>query len=227
MTKLTLPLPPADALLLLNGQRGSSNPSKANQIDDPMNDPRLADVSPYRSIVVADGAWNNVGNSPLANHVTAVLGDGDSLKNPPPHFHRIADQDTTDFEKALQYLIKQHHTHVDVLWASGGEMDHFLGNLSVAARYHAAIKCRFFDNYQCYFYADSDISIQRGSGKTLSIYPFPQAVISSTGLQYAMQRYTMTPTTQQSLRNRMISDNVGLNIDGSVFIFIERKAHSS
>lgn len=45
------------------------------------------------------------------------------------------DQNKTDFEKSLEILSERGFDQVDVFGGSGKEMDHFLGNLSVAYRF--------------------------------------------------------------------------------------------
>lgn len=209
-TKLVFPLKKASALLFLNG------------VKTPLTDSHLTQIASYSSVIAVDGAWNNLSNTTLSEWVTLVIGDGDSLQEVTNKYWLRHDQNKTDFEKALQCLIENGETSVDVFWGSGGEMDHFLGNLSVAAKYAEKITCRFFDEHQVYAYIDKDCLIKGAKGCKISVYPFPKALLSSQGLAYEMERLLMHPTQSQSLRNQIVSDYAELFIHGSAFIFIER-----
>lgn len=208
MLQLHLPLPTGDSLLFLNGTPTAS----------PLN--VLTQHANYQHIIACDGAWNALATQTFAANIHAVLGDGDSLQHQPPHFMALPDQNATDFEKTLLWLIQQGSPSVDVYWASGGEMDHFLGNLSVAAKYHQQIICRFYDAKQCYFYLNESCQIQTAANRQISLYPFPAATVSSQGLRYEMTDYKLTVTERQSLRNRILSQRLTLQIDGGVFLFL-------
>lgn len=212
MQSLNFPLKQSCSLLFLNGQLNTLPPDL------------LKNINNYQSVMACDGAWNHLQSSKIANYVEAVVGDGDSLQSPsPPHFIELADQNATDFEKALIRLISLGRKSVDVYWASGGEMDHFLGNLSVAAKYHRQITVYFYDAQQCYFYLESDCQIGQADSHRLTIYPFPEAVVSSQGLHYEMNDYRLAVAEQQSLRNCIISERLTLHIEGAVFLFLSLK----
>lgn len=202
------PLKKSECLLFLNGH---PMPSVADL---------LGHIDAYHCIVAGDGAWNNLQHHDIS--VDRVMGDGDSIRQRPRQFVELASQDATDFEKIVLELIHQGIRSADIYWASGGEMDHFLGNLSVAAKYHQQITLFFYDAQQCYFYLTEDCCIQSASARLLTIYPFPNAIVSSQGLRYEMHHYEMHVATQQSLRNQIISERLTLAIEGAVFLFISR-----
>lgn len=213
INRFEFPLKPSAALLFLNGQRTT------------LADKHLADISVFSPIVAADGAWNNLCDSTVATAVDVVLGDGDSLRHPvESHVKHVVSDDpnSTDFEKVVRYLLANHVVSADVFWGSGGEMDHFLGNLSVAARYHSRLQCRFFDDNQVYAYVNDNVVIRGAKGATISVYPFPAAVVSSRGLAYEMSDFSMQQHTRQSLRNQAISDTVTLAVKGEVVVFVTR-----
>lgn len=192
--------------------------------------PPAWDFAAYKHIMVADGAWDNLRDIFLhatlyfadaaSTNKLQVVGDGDSIVNKPPFFNCISEQDSTDFEKIVRLLVADGSTSADVFWASGGEMDHFLGNLSVAAKYNSSIHLRFFDDRQCYFLATQDHTIKAATGQGISLYPFPEAYISSKGLRYEMSNYHMQQSTHQSLRNSIDADSVKLTINGQLLVFI-------
>lgn len=210
MVDFHFPLQAAEALLFLNGKR------------TPLSDEHLHNVAAYSTVVAVDGAWNDLCDSPLAAAIDVVVGDGDSLHTPPSNWLQAVDPNFTDFEKTLRYLLTQNVKTVDIFWGSGGEMDHFLGNLSVAAKYDERIQCRFFDERQVYAYVCERAIIGNAQKATVSIYPFPKALVSSQGLAYEMHDFMMKPYGQQSLRNQIIRENVEISLHGNAFIFIQR-----
>lgn len=212
MKNYDFPLETAQNLIVLNGERSD------------MSVP-FQHIHHETHLIIADGAWNDV-SSILPTNVgeenIVVMGDGDSIHQRPPAFIETADQDFTDFEKIIRCCIKKNMTSADVYWASGGEMDHFLGNLSVAAKYHNDIELRFFDATHCYVYAEHDTLITGAVGKKMSIYPFPRCHASSRGLAYELSDAHLTQQQQQSLRNVITSDAAEVTIVGGAFLFIEQ-----
>ncbi len=185
----------------------------------------------YEQILIVDGAWNRFVRSVEKSEIERyrdkiiVLGDGDSIISRPSHFIETPDQNYTDFEKALQYANAHTMKEFDVFWADGGDADHFLANLSVAAKYSATIQLYFYNSSQYYFFVSSNrysqVQINKLKNNIISIYPFHRVIISSQGLQYPLQKMTMTQNTQQSLRNQAIDDNVLLELhEGDCWVFV-------
>ncbi len=139
----------------------------------------------------------------------------------------MPDQNATDFEKALRYARSRGAVDMDVFWASGGEMDHFLGNLSVASHYATDMQLHFFDEQQCYFFlhnakqTTNTLCLLTGVlGRTISLYPFPEACVSSQGLKYPLNALRLTLHQQQSLRNQACSNEVVLRYRGALWVFV-------
>lgn len=212
MKQMVFPLQPSSGLLFLNGQR-------TTLLDKHL----LHSLNQYDAVVAVDGAWNDLQDSIVTQRITAVIGDGDSTIEMPPRFILINDQDTTDFEKALMWLVDNGLTSLDVFWGSGGEMDHFLGNLSVAVNYHQYIDVQFFDDFASYFLMTEDVCLSNVKDKTITVYPFPDVHISSKGLVYELSQHHLQVVGHQSLRNQADKDEVELLLyAGSAFVFVSR-----
>ncbi len=223
MQTITFPLTASAIAIILNGQREAIAHLCSHWQD-------------YQLIIICDGAWATLeqeflsliqsqefqsqefqsqelnlskkGNSPQL----IVLGDGDSLVNKPPHFIQYDDQYSTDFEKALRHALGLYkcgsaNLAIDIYWANGGELDHTMGNMAMACKYHQQITCHFFTDSQYYRYFNPDVgivNIKGAMGKKLSLFPFPQCIVKrSAGIRYPMTDYQMTQHTQQSLRNEI------------------------
>ncbi len=83
-----------------------------------------------------------------------VIGDFDSLTGrlltgrDGPRFLLVDDQDTTDSEKALHYVIENGVTEVILLGAIGWRLDHTLFNCSLVERYADRLRL-CISGYQC------------------------------------------------------------------------------
>ncbi len=182
----------------------------------------------YQRIIVCDGAWEDIKNNFPINETIIILGDGDSISQLPKNFIYLAQQDTTDFEKALQWLIQNqpHTANIDIYWANGGDIDHTLGNLAISAKYAEQFTLHFYTDNQYYRYIQNNLQIFGAKDMTISFFPFPTALIQQTqGLQYPMRDYEIQVNTQQSLRNYITSNQVSIQAKGSYFVFLTKNGN--
>lgn len=129
------------ALIIANGAACS---------EDLLN--QLLEWSPY--IVVLDGAMHRVVQ--LGIKVDVLLGDFDrnthrfeeisTLQHPIEIVH-TPDQNKTDLEKAIDFLIKKGHRAVNVVWATGRRADHTFTSIANIIRYYNRITVTFLDDY--------------------------------------------------------------------------------
>lgn len=112
----------------------------------------LLEWSPY--VVVLDGAIHRV--LPLQIKVDVLLGDFDRNEIPLDEVKRqqdsieivyAPDQNKTDLEKAIDFLIVKGHKAVNIIWATGKRADHTLGNITGIVRYKNQITITMLDDY--------------------------------------------------------------------------------
>ena len=185
----------------------------------------LPDLTNYELVCATDGAYEYFKNNKIK--VDLVSGDFDSITAIPIETETIhtPNQDLTDFDKMLQILIDKSFTRVDVFGASGGEQDHFLGNLHTAIVFKNKIEITFFDNHQYYFLAKKLESVQVKKGSKVSIVPFPEAKnITTKGLQYSLTNEPLVFGKKIGTRNMAITDKIKIEFSsGELFIFIEKQ----
>lgn len=205
------------ALLFLNGEPPKSLPN----------------FTEYDFISCTDGAFLYLKkmNFPVKK-LNFISGDFDTrdnenhwselLENEHLEFIKTPDQNKTDFEKNLEILIQKKITHVDIYGGSGKEMDHFLGNLSTAAKFKDLLKIVFFDEYSQYFFAENCTELNDVKGKTISLYPFPSVKnISTKGLKWTLNNEDLDLMTRIGTRN--IAENCVVTIEyeiGDLVVFI-------
>ncbi len=134
-------------------------------------------------------------------------------------------QDKTDFKKSLEILVERGVKSVDVYGGSGGEMDHFLGNLSVAYSEKENLDIYFFDKFSTYYFIPKNIVLENVNGKMISLYPFPKAEnITTKGLNWALNDETLDITDRIGTRNFATEDKVSIQYgSGDLLVFIGSK----
>jgi len=154
-------------------------------------------------------------------NIEAVIGDMDSVMGQDVKLIKMPDQDYTDFEKALQYLSKAFQK-IDIYGASGKEMDHFLGNLSVAKKYKDKLQLKFMEHGYSYFFIGKDTQLETRKGSTISILPFPKAEsVTTEGLEYELKETALELGKLISVRNKAINNKVRIQYkDGCAILFV-------
>ena len=194
------------AFLLLNGKKPK----------------QLPDLSVYALVCVTDGAYAFLKEKKITPNF--ICGDFDSLKYLPDEVPLIhtPDQEFTDFHKALQILKKKGFTIVDVFGASGGEQDHFLGNLHTALTWKNTLNITFYDDHGVYYLAEKEAKIENCLGKKISLVPFFEATgISTHGLQFPLKNETLEFSKRIGTRNKAIANTVEISFSsGDLFLFI-------
>lgn len=171
-------------------------------------------------IIAADGAANSL----LAQGLTPnlIIGDLDSvhdeiLKEYP--FIRSADQNTSDYQKALRYLAEQNLLPAIVVGVNGGHLDHILNNINI------------FMGSNCLLYAPPIkgfvLKEQRPMSFTLplhskiSLMGVPQARLSSQGLKWELNDTQLSFPGTCSCFNRVQQTKLHLEVhQGAVLVLI-------
>jgi len=205
------------ALLFINGEAPKSIP----------------DLSNYDSIACTDGAFHYLKRLkfPL-DQLDFISGDFDSHKieeeiiqqsqNDNFEIIETPDQNKTDFQKAIEIIFEKGFKNIDVYGGSGGEQDHFLGNLSVAFAFKDKVSLRFFDEYSSYYFIPKDFSISDVKGKMISLMPFPIAKnIETKGLKWPL--YNEDLILGERIGTRNVAENQEVSIqykEGDLLIFV-------
>ncbi|MCG2792405.1 MAG: thiamine diphosphokinase [Weeksellaceae bacterium] len=205
------------ALLFINGE-------------PPKEFPNLSD---YDLIACTDGAFHYLKelNFPLEK-LDFISGDFDSfnleaLREPPHNSFQIIetpDQNKTDFHKALEIIHEKGFENIDVYGGSGGEQDHFLGNLSVAFFFKERLNLRFFDHYSSYYFIPKEFSMSDVKDKMISLMPFPVARnVETKGLKWPLYNEDLILGERTGTRN--VAEQHGVSItytEGDLLIFVAK-----
>lgn len=200
------------ALLFINGE--------LNQI------PRKED---FDIIACTDGALEKLIqlNFPL-HQLDFISGDFDSHCGQHDEiltekFIYTPDQNKTDFHKVLDILQQKNVEEVHIYGASGGEMDHFLGNLTTAHLFKDKMKLTFFDEYSTYYFLPLEFQLEGVRGKIISLYPFPFAEkVITKGLHWSLKEENLSLIQRIGTRNYADDNQIYISFQrGALLIFIE------
>jgi thiamine pyrophosphokinase len=173
--------------------------------------------APY--LVAADGGAGlalRAGRMPAA-----VIGDLDSLapsdraRIPARRLFAIAEQDSTDFDKALRSIAAPLVLGVGFL---GGRSDHLLAALSTLIR-HPVPPCILLGEDEVIFHAPSIVNLDLAAGDVVSLFSLAPVRGRSQGLAWPIDGLELAPGARIGTSNRALGP-VQLRVDGPGLLVI-------
>lgn len=174
---------------------------------------QLLEWSPV--VVVLDGAIKRVNE--LNIKVDVLLGDFDSYEHAlenvqqqmPIEVVHTPDQNKTDLQKGIEYLIEQGHSAVNIVWATGRRADHNLSNITDIVRYSSQIKIVVIDDYSRIFVLPPVFEKWYTQGTPISLMPVGTVEgIVTEGLVYNLQNESLTLGYRTSSSNECAADGM-------------------
>ncbi|KUJ52714.1 thiamine diphosphokinase [Chryseobacterium sp. JAH] len=184
----------------------------------------------YGLIACTDGAFHYLKelDFPLEK-LDFISGDFDSHSGADENVYEdkfiyTPDQEKTDFHKALEIILEKGFKDIDVFGGSGGEQDHFLGNLTVAYSFKENLKIKFHDEFSEYFFIPKKIVLKDVKNKLISLYPFPNVEgVITNGLNWPLTNENLNITTRIGTRNFAVEDDVSIEYQkGDLLLFVGR-----
>ena len=156
-----------------------------------------------KTIVAADGAADVVLRYGLVPD--AVIGDFDSISTaarkaiPAGRQHRIAEQDSTDFEKCLGLIAAPLVIGVGF---SGGRLDHQLAALHGLIRYPEQ-PCVLLGKRDLVFLAPPEVALDPPVKSRFSLFPMMEVGMRSEGLRWPLDGIGFAPGARIGTSNRV------------------------
>ena len=191
----------------------------------PKNLPKTED---YDVIACTDGAFHYLKEKNFyLEKLDFISGDFDSHTGSDENLYHekfifTPDQEFTDFQKALDILKGKDVKKVDVYGGSGGEQDHFLGNLHVAFLFRKELEVTFFDEFSTYFFIPKNFELNNIAGRMISLLPFPKVEnLATSGLNWELKNEELDLTKRVGTRNFAKENTVKISYTkGDLLIFI-------
>lgn len=164
-----------------------------------------------------------------------LIGDMDSCgfdenwkeEKPSLRIIRLSNQDTTDFEKALEWAKLETHTDkLIILGGLGGRSDHFISNLLTVCRYDSAIEVTFDDEKEWVrrVTRETPLRLVGRNNTKISLLPLtPCSKVSTTGLKWNLEERDLSQEQGSSQSNLAVSDLVTVSSSsGNLFVILQK-----
>lgn len=172
---------------------------------------QLLEWNPF--VLVLDGALERV--LQLGIKIDAVLGDFDH-RFPSEEWLGIQedirvvhtpDQEFTDFQKGIEFLIAEGFAAVNIIWATGKRADHSLNNMSTLALYKGRIDACMIDNHSRIYNLPNVFKKWYLAETNISLFPMPVAEnIYTSNLWYNLQGESLQLPYRTGSSNRVKED---------------------
>lgn len=159
-----------------------------------------------------------------------LVGDLDSLGEAPegiPLLRHDSHKNFTDGESAVYFAKELGADLVTLYGVTGGRCDHFLGNLAaMALAMKLGMRVRALDDdaeiYGVSAASEPKFSFSLTRGETFSIIPHggPATVTDARGVEYPLERLTLTPTDTRGVSNRAVADRISFTVTAGTVFFI-------
>ncbi|WP_010253069.1 thiamine diphosphokinase [Myroides injenensis] len=174
---------------------------------------QLLEWSPL--VVVLDSAIERV--LELGIKVDVLIGDFDRDFDPyyyaeqqyPMEVVHISDQDSTDLEKAFNYLVERNIPAANVVWATGKRADHTITNITNIVRYKDKLKIVVLDDYSKIYRIPNQFKKWYEKDTIISLIPVGTVTgIVSTNLLYPLNNESLTIGYRTGSSNSVSEDGI-------------------
>lgn len=188
---------------------------------------QLLEWNPF--ILVLDGAIDRVLD--MGINPDAVLGDFDSIIDLDTKIAHLShtkkihlpDQELTDLDKGILYLIQEEYHAANIVWATGNRIDHTITNLFNMARYHTKITLSMIDNYSKKYIIPKTFEKWYPANSIISLIPCGTVTnIKTSGLAYNLNDESLILGHRAGSSNHSIADGfVKIEYDSGELIIAE------
>ncbi|KZE84869.1 thiamine diphosphokinase [Myroides marinus] len=188
---------------------------------------QLLEWSPL--VVVLDSAIERV--IELGIKVDVLIGDFDRdfnadvyrEKQYPIEIVHIADQDSTDLEKACDYLIKRGIPAANIIWATGKRADHTITNITNLSKYKDTLKITMYDDYSRIYPLPKNFKKWYEKDTIISLIPIGEVTnITTTNLMYTLTNESLILGERTGSSNAVVEDGlVTVTYDKGTLLMME------
>ena len=187
-------------------------------------------LSEAELIVAVDGGLNHLTKLGITPHI--IIGDLDSIdRDKLVNFEEIGveirkfpeKKDQTDLELALQYVVESGFEKIYLLGATGGRIDHFLGNLYICSNPNFADKdIKLLSKNSELFICNHIQQIHGQSGDLISLIPISDVVkgIKTQGLEYPLENEDLNRWEARGISNLLVEETAKIHFESGVLLCV-------
>ncbi len=198
------------------------------QLENPANVKQIANDCDL--LIAADGGAKYFFDIGLTPQV--IIGDMDSInsdmwksKSDIEHIRYPADKDKSDAELAIEYALEHGYEQIILVAATGGRLDHTLGNIALVAGYTGRVA--IFDGTSTLVAVDKSkkCTLHGRIGAIVSLMPYSTSPLKvrTNGLKYPLQNECLISATH-GLSNELSQTEACICVsDGILLVYIENQ----
>lgn len=187
-------------------------------------------LSKAELIVAVDGGLDHLTKLGVTPHI--IIGDLDSVdREKLAYFEDIGvgirkfpeKKDQTDLELALQFVVESGFEKIYLLGATGGRIDHFLGNLYICSNPKFADKeIKLLSKNSELFVCKQDQQIYGQPGDLISLIPISDQVkgIKTQGLEYPLENEDLNRWEARGISNLMVEETAKIHFQSGVLLCV-------
>ena len=117
------------------------------------------------------------------------------------------DQDKTDLQKGIEFLISKGHVAANIIWGTGRRADHMINNMATLWRYHDQITLSILDDHSRVYPLNRQFKKWYPAGTAISLIPVGYASgINSINLQYPLMNHRLELPHSTGSSNSVLED---------------------
>lgn len=117
------------------------------------------------------------------------------------------DQDKTDLEKGIEFLISKGHVAANIIWGTGRRADHTINNMATLWRYHDQVTLSLLDDHSRVYPLNRQFKKWYPAGTAISLIPVGYASgINSSNLEYSLLNHRLELPHSTGSSNRVLED---------------------
>lgn len=196
----------------------------------PLSKSKLLPLAKHKKIMALDGAYEHMARLNL--HIDILLGDFDSIhpetlalahkKN--TQIVHTPNQNRTDLEKGIAYLDQLEAKTITLCAATGKRLQHTLYNLRLLKKFYRTnrLMTLLTHNETIHYIENNSIDIYGSLGDSVGILGFPEAAITTNGLKYEVENYSLQFELTASISNELTQPQATIHVEGAALVIHER-----
>jgi thiamine pyrophosphokinase len=182
-------------------------------------------VASSKFILCADGGANSARRLQIVPD--AIIGDMDSIMPATRKFYKNVpmilkeEQDSTDFEKALSYCVKNKLHEVRVVGAVGNRIDHSTGALGCFKKFGSKLRMTLYDEVGLMTQIRRKIILKTRVGETFSLIPLDRCTgVTTRNLKYALRNGVLELGVAEGISNVAEANHVSISVQrGTLLLY--------
>ena len=173
------------------------------------------------TIICTDGSANTLIQFGIDPQI--IIGDLDSLKIDKNSFNGLlihdSNQNNTDFEKALDWALKNYVSDLNILGSTGLREDHTLANYFIFSEYSSKMNLKLISNHFTITCHEGIRVYDSKPGLIVSIFAiFPETVVSTQFLKYPLINSVLNPSSR-AISNESVNSQFQVESSKPILVF--------